>query len=293
MNRREHPTSLTALWNPATTLEGVVNFSLSDDLALALTAAAAADLVSLNRFHAQDLVVTTKPDRTPVTDADSAVEKLIRGTITASRPDDGILGEELGSSAGEPGPQPGRQWIIDPIDGTAGFLRGLPIWATLIALAIDGVPVLGVVSAPALGQRWYGAQGLGAFTRRSGDTSPHPLRVSQVAALADATVSYNSLPGWINDGRGENVIALATGAWRARAIGDFWSYMLVAEGSLDVAGEADLAPYDMAAVMPIVQEAGGRFSSLDGEESVWAGTALATNTLLHDDVLTITRKDTP
>lgn len=268
----------------------MTHFSPSDDLALALSAAANADLVSLPRFRAQDLVVTTKPDRTPVTDADQAVEKLIRSTITASRPDDAILGEEMGSTSTSPGPQPGRQWIIDPIDGTAGFLRGLPIWATLIALAVDGVPVVGVVSAPALGQRWYAALGHGAFTTKAPHRTPRALGVSAVKKLEDATVSYNSLPGWINDGRGDQVTRLATSAWRARAIGDFWSYMLVAEGSLDVAGEADLQPYDMAALVPIIEEAGGRFSSLDGDPGVWSGTALATNGALHDDVLDITRR---
>ena len=268
----------------------MVNFSPSDDLALALAAAANADLVSLPRFRAQDLVITTKPDRTPVTDADQAVEKLIRSTISAVRPNDAILGEEMGSTSETVGPQPGRQWIIDPIDGTAGFLRGLPIWATLIALAIDGEPVVGVISAPALGQRWYAARGHGAFTTTWSHPEPAALRVSKVEKLADATVSYNSLPGWINDGRGEQVTQLATSAWRARAIGDFWSYMLVADGSLDVAGEANLQPYDMAALVPILEEAGGRFSSLDGEHGVWKGTALATNGRLHDEVLDITRR---
>lgn len=268
----------------------MVDYTLADDLALALAAAAAADLVSLNRFQAQDLVVSTKPDRTPVTDADSAVESIIRSMITASRPGDSVFGEEMGSDSATSGAQTGRQWIIDPIDGTAGFLRGLPIWATLIALAIDGEPVVGVVSAPALGQRWFGARGLGAHTLRRGNATPQALRVSAVARVADATISYNSLPGWIDDGRGDQVVALATAAWRARALGDFWSYMLVAEGSLDVAGEADLAPYDMAALVPIIQEAGGRFTSLDGDEGVWSGTALATNALLHTEVLAMTQR---
>jgi histidinol-phosphatase len=268
----------------------VVSYSLPGDLALALSLAANADLVSLNRFEAQDLKVSTKPDRTPVTDADEAVERVIRQGIQASRPTDSIFGEELGSDAKDFGPQPGRQWIIDPIDGTAGFLRGLPIWGTLIALVIDGTPVLGVVSAPALKKRWYAATGHGAWMTTTGSKNPVPLAVSQVGALQDATVSYNSLPGWIDDGRAQHVQALAQGAWRARAIGDFWSYMLVAEGSLDVAGEPDLKPFDMAALVPIVQEAGGRFSSLDGEPDIWHATALATNALLHDEVLSITRK---
>ena len=271
----------------------MVSYSFSDDLALALTAAASADLVSLPRFMAQDFVVTTKPDRTPVTDADQAVEKLIRGTISASRPGDSILGEEFGSDDEKLGPQPGRQWIIDPIDGTAGFLRGLPIWATLIALAIDGEPVLGVVSAPALKKRWWAATGLGASMLDTASGLQQAIKVSQVKQLSDATVSYNSLPGWIQDGREHQVTALATTAWRARAIGDFWSYMLVAEGSLDVAGEADLQPYDMAALVPIISEAGGRFSSLDGAPSIWEGTALATNGLLHGEVLALTQKGAP
>lgn len=268
----------------------MVDYSLSGDLALALAAAANADLVSLNRFQAQDLVISTKPDRTPVTDADHAVERIIRKTITQSRPDDHILGEEMGSDSSTAGPQPGRQWIIDPIDGTAGFLRGLPIWGTLIALAIDGIPVVGVVSAPALGKRWYGAHGHGAWMTSSGSRKATALSVSSVGLVQDATVSYNSLPGWIGDGRAEQVQNLATSAWRARAIGDFWSYMLVAEGSVDIAGEPDLQVYDIAALVPIVEEAGGRFSSLDGEPGIWSGSALATNGLLHDEALTITTK---
>jgi len=271
----------------------VVSYSLTGDLALALSLAANADLVSLDRFMAQDLQITTKPDRTPVTDADEAVERVIRAGLQASRPTDSIFGEELGSDAKDYGPQPGRQWIIDPIDGTAGFLRGLPIWGTLIALVVDGTPVVGVVSAPALKKRWYAARGHGAWTTSTGSQTPTAISVSMVGALEDATVSYNSLPGWIDDGRGEQVQALATGAWRARAIGDFWSYMLVAEGSLDVAGEPDLKPFDMAALVPIVEEAGGRFSSLDGNPDVWHGTALATNGHLHDAVLALTRKSEP
>ena len=268
----------------------MVTYSISDDVALALVAAAQADLVSYPKFLAQDLVVSTKPDRTPVTDADQAVEKLIRGTISNSRPGDAILGEEFGSDREELGPQPGRQWIIDPIDGTAGFSRGLPIWGTLIALAIDGDPVLGVVSAPALKKRWYAGVGLGAHAIDLNTRASTPLGVSRVSSLSDATVSYNSLPGWIDDGRENQVLALATSAWRARAIGDFWAYMLVCEGSLDMAGEADLQPYDMAALVPIIREAGGKFTSLDGEEGIWNHTALATNGLLHDEILTITRK---
>jgi histidinol-phosphatase len=269
----------------------VTSFTLQDDLALARVAVANADLVSLARFRAQDLVVTTKPDRTPVTDADEAVERLIRATISASRPEDDIFGEEMGTDSKTLGPKPGRQWIIDPIDGTAGFLRGLPIWGTLVALAIDGVPVVGAISAPALGKRWFGATGLGAWSTRAGSREETPLQVSTVAKVSDATLSYNSIPQWVADGRQEALLKLTGTAWRTRALGDFWPYMLVAEGSLDMAGEPDLQPYDMAAIQPIIEGAGGRFSSLDGESSIWTGSALATNGLLHDEVLGIVQKD--
>lgn len=268
----------TAASNPAASAT-----DLAADLALALALADRADAVSLARFRAVDLHVSTKPDRTPVTDADQAVERVIRDGLAAERPRDGILGEEYGTAAGSGGGAQ-RQWIIDPIDGTANFLRGVPIWGTLIALAVDGVPVVGVVSAPALGRRWWGARGLGAHTAIEGD-EPRPLRVSGVAALDDAVLSYNSLPGWDEAGRLEQIIGLTRAVWRARAIGDMWSYMLVAEGAIDIAGEFDLQPYDMAALQPIVEEAGGRFTSVDGEAGPWHGSALATNGLLHDEVL--------
>jgi len=263
----------------------VATYTLQDDLALARVAVARADEVSLSRFGAQDLVVSSKPDRTPVTDADHAVERVLRDTISASRPQDDIFGEEIGTDSRTAGAVPGRQWIIDPIDGTAGFLRGLPIWGTLVALAIDGVPVVGAISAPALRQRWFGAAELGAWTTRTGSREEPPLRVSEVSALDDATVSYNSISQWVNDGLQENLLDLAAASWRTRALGDFWSYMLVAEGAIDMAGEPDLQPYDMAAIQPIIEGAGGRFSSLDGENSIWTGSALATNGLLHDEVL--------
>jgi histidinol-phosphatase len=260
-------------------------FDLAADLAFALDLAERADAVSLNRFRALDLRVTTKPDRTPVTDADQAVERALRDQLARGRPNDGILGEEYGEAAGT-GAGVHRQWILDPIDGTANFLRGVPIWGTLIALAVDAIPVLGVVSAPALGQRWWGAHGLGAFTAQS-DGAPRRLAVSGVTTLADASLSYNSLPGWDDAGRLQPLIDLTRSVWRARAIGDMWSYMLVAEGALDIAGEFDLQPYDMAALQPIIEEAGGRFTSVDGQAGPWHGSALATNGFLHDEVLQV------
>lgn len=254
-----------------------------EDLALALRIADAADAISRARFLSLDLVVSTKPDRTPVTDADQAVERAIREILSTERPTDAILGEEYGSSIGEGT----RQWIIDPIDGTANYLRGVPVWATLIALALDGVPVVGVVSSPALGRRWWAALGSGAFTVDAADASatPRRLAVSQVANLADASLSYNSLKGWDETGHLDELLALSRAVWRTRAYGEMWSYMMVAEGLLDVAGEFDLQPYDMAALIPVIQEAGGRFTDVTGKPGPWSGNAIATNGVLHDQVL--------
>jgi len=259
-------------------------FDLAPDLALALALADAADTISRARFTALDLVVTTKPDRTPVTDADQAVERAIRDILIDQRPDDGILGEEFGTEGST-----ARQWIIDPIDGTAGFLRGIPIWATLISLAIDGVPVLGVVSAPALGKRWWAAAGSGAWSSdsRTADAAPTRLQVSGIEALAEASISYGSLQQWDQAGHLDNLMNLSRQVWRTRAYGDMWSYMLLAEGHLDIAGEFDLQPYDMAALAPIVQEAGGKFTSIDGQPGPWHGSALASNGLLHEATLAV------
>jgi len=271
---------------PSTILVSVTETALptlADDLTLGLELADAADAISMARFEALDLVVTTKPDRTPVTDADQAVERAIRDLLAQRRPADGILGEEFGTAGST-----SRQWIIDPIDGTAGFLRGIPIWGTLIALAVDGVPVLGVVSSPALGKRWWAALGGGAWSSdaRFPDAAPKRLTVSGVATLADASLSYNSIQQWDSAGRLDALIALSRQVWRTRAYGDMWSYMLLAEGHLDIAGEFDLQPYDMAALVPIVQEAGGRFTSVDGQDGPWHGSALATNGRLHEIALT-------
>ena len=258
--------------------------TLASDLALARSLADMADEVSLDRFRATDLVVTTKPDMTPVSDADRAVELALRAGILDSRPGDAILGEEFGIEG-----ESSRQWIIDPIDGTKNYVRGVPIWATLIALAIDGVPVLGVVSAPALGKRWWAAKGMGAFVNeRLGSATSNEerrIRVSAVAALADASISCSGLSRWDDAGRLDQVVELSKAVWRTRDYGDMWPYMMVAEGQLDVSGEFDLKVYDMAALVPIIEEAGGRFTSVDGEPGPWHGSALATNGLVHDDVL--------
>ena len=262
----------------------MTEYSLADDLSLALALAAEADLVSIARYEAVDLVVTTKPDRSPVTDADQAVERLLRERIEAARPHDSILGEEYGGDR-----EAGRQWILDPIDGTANFLRGVPVWGTLIALAVDGVPQVGVVSSPALGHRWWAAKGHGAFTAptRHEDTGAvaKRLKVSAVEDLAGASLSYNSLPAWDSEGMLDEIVSLTRDVWRSRAYGEMWSYMLLAEGAVDIVGEFDLKPYDMAALIPIIEEAGGRFTSVCGVDGPWEGSALATNGILHDTVL--------
>jgi histidinol-phosphatase len=262
----------------------------SEDLALALRLAAMADQISLPRFGAQDLAVSEKPDFTPVTDADQSVERALRAILSAERPDDAQLGEEFGSSgalAAADGPgaaTSGRTWVIDPIDGTKNFVRGVPVWATLIGLLIDGHPVLGAVSAPALSRRWWAAEGDGAW-RSFQDAQPEPIRVSKIRELSDASFSYASLDGWAERDRSEQVLRLMRSCWRTRAFGDFWSYMLVAEGAVDMAAEPELALWDMAALAPIVTEAGGRFSGLDGVDGVQSGNAVASNGRLHPFLL--------
>ncbi|ROQ41373.1 histidinol-phosphate phosphatase [Frondihabitans sp. PhB188] len=241
------------------------------DLDLARRLADAADAISLARYRAADLDVSLKADHTHVTDADRAVEATLRDRLAKERPGDSFYGEEGGTTG-----ESSRQWIVDPIDGTANFLRGVPVWATLISLVVDGTPVVGVVSAPALGRRWWASQGRGAFSDAG------PVRVSDVATLDKASLSYNGLQYWMKAGRVEQLLVLAEQVWRTRAYGDFWSYMLVAEGAVDISGEFDLQPYDMAALYPIVTEAGGRFGGIDGGDGIWHGSALATNGLLHD-----------
>ncbi len=255
--------------------------SYDDDLRLAHVIADQVDGLTMARFTASDLRVETKPDLTPVTDADRAAEEIVRSQLRRTRPRDAVMGEEFAPTG-----HGTRQWIIDPIDGTKNFVRGVPVWATLIALVDDGRPVVGLVSAPALGKRWWAATGTGAWTGRS-LSSARRLRVSSVAALADASLSYSSVSSWYDLGRGERFLALERAVWRSRAYGDFWSYMLVAEGAVDVAGEPQLQLYDMAALVPVVTEAGGRFTSLTGEDGPFGGDALATNGLLHEQALAV------
>lgn len=253
--------------------------SLLDDLRLAHVLADAADGITMNRFKSRDLVVSAKPDRTPVTDADTAVEDAIRSMLRRTRPRDAVHGEEREDSGWGP-----RRWVIDPIDGTANFLRGVPVWATLIGLMVGHQVVAGVVSAPALGRRWWASRGHGAYTGRS-LLQASRCQVSGVSTIEDASLSYASIGGWVASGRGQQFVDLMRDCWRTRAYGDFWSYMLLAEGAVDLACEPELALHDMAAVSVVVEEAGGRFTNLDGVPGPHGPGAVATNGLLHDEVV--------
>jgi len=253
--------------------------SYVEDVRLAHVLADTADAITLARFKAQALHVTKKPDLTEVSDADLAVEDAVRGALARARPRDAVHGEERADTGWGP-----RRWVIDPIDGTRNFVRGVPVWATLIALMEAGTVVVGLVSAPALGRRWWASTGTGAFTGKSLATATR-LHVSGVGAIGNASLSYSSIGGWIDSGRGQGVVELMRDVWRSRAYGDFWSYMLVAEGAVDIATEPDLALHDMAALDVIVREAGGRFTNLDGDPGPVGPGALATNGLLHDLVV--------
>jgi histidinol-phosphatase len=269
---------------------------LQDDLALAHALADLADAISLDRYQAQDLVITTKPDNTPVTDADRAVETAIREALATHRQTDGLVGEEFGSDKGTSG----RYWVIDPIDGTKNFMRGVPTWATLIALVqVDssGVEevVVGIASAPALARRWSAAKGHGAFVRFNAGSAndlsedfnapsnEKKISVSKVGKLSDASISYSDFVGWGD--RLEPFQKMLANAWRTRGLGDFWSHMLVAEGAVDVAIEPSLAVWDMAALDIIVREAGGAFTNTAGQGGPFGGSGISTNGVLHNAVV--------
>lgn len=250
-----------------------------DDLALAGELADAADAITTARFRARDLTVRSKPDRTPVTDADTAVEDAIREIIGAQRPEDSIAGEERGGSTAEDG----RVWLLDPIDGTKNFLRGVPVWATLIALLDGGEPVVGVVTAPLLGRRWWAGRGHGAWLRDG--AGEHRLSVSGVADLADAYLSTTDLNSWTEHHDRAAYLALTEACWETRAFGDFWQHCLVAEGAIDVAAEAIVNSWDVAAAQVLITEAGGRFTDLSGSPRHDTGSALSTNGHVHDAAL--------
>lgn len=259
--------------------------NFTDDLRLAHVLADDADSLTMARFGSRDLTVTRKPDASEVTDADLAVEDSVRRTLSHARSRDAVHGEERSDTGGGP-----RRWIIDPIDGTANFLRGVPVWASLIALAVEDEVVASVVSAPALGRRWWAGRGSGAWTGTS-LLRARPIHVSGVADLSQAFLSYSSLHGWVEAGRGRGFGELMRSVWRTRAFGDFWSYMMVAEGAVDLACEPELGLHDMAALDVIVREAGGRFTDLQGRPGPWGGCALASNSRLHDEALALLAPD--
>lgn len=234
-----------------------------------------ADEISMRRFRAQDLRVDRKPDRTPVTDADLAVEDAVRAVLAQRYPDDAIAGEERGGTIAT-----GRSWVLDPIDGTKNFSRGLPVWATLIALVDGGTPTVGVISAPALGRRWWAASGEGAWTSEFGG-APRQISVSGVAALDDAYLSTTDLGSWVEYHSRESYLRLLDAVWESRAFGDFWQHCLVAEGAIDLAAEPIVNPWDVAAAQVIVEEAGGRFTDLTGAPRFDGGSALSSNGRLH------------
>ena len=251
----------------------------AEDLALAHCLADVADAITLVRFRALDLQVSAKPDLTPVSDADLAVERSLRQLLSEQRPGDAVLGEEQGATGTGP-----RQWVIDPIDGTKNFVRGVPVWATLIALQIDGRVEIGVISAPALGRRWWAARGHGAWAGRVPADGVR-IRVSTVAQVEDAHLSYSSLPGWQAQHRLAGLLALSERCWRTRAFGDFWSHVLVAEGAVDASFEPEVSLWDLAALQVVVEEAGGRFTDLAGRAVPDGGSVVCSNGLLHGEVL--------
>ena len=249
------------------------------DQDLALKLADAADEISLARFRALDLRVEAKPDASPVTDADRSVEERLRAILQRHRPEDAIIGEEFANQG-----EASRTWIIDPIDGTANYLRGIPIWASLIALRVDDEITTSVVSAPALGRRWWAQRGNGAFTNEI-DGRIRLIETSKVSDLAASSISYNSLQLWDQAGKLDELVTLSRQVWRTRAFGDFLSYMYLAEGALEMVSEHDLKLYDIAALVPIVEEAGGTFTAIDGPLTAESSSVLATNTLLHDEFM--------
>ncbi len=247
---------------------------MNGDLRLALGLADEADAITLRHFQSATLAVRTKIDMSPVSEADEAVERALRERLATDRPDDGIVGEEFGTSGGG-----ARRWILDPIDATANYVRGIPIYGTLIALVENDRPVVGVISSPALSRRWWASRGEGAFC------NGRSMHVSRIDAVEEAHIAYASVKDWERHDLGDAFLALMRRCTRARGFGDFWMHMLVAEGAIEIAIEPEVAPWDMAAVQIIVEEAGGRFTDLRGNARFDGGSGVSTNGLLHETVL--------
>ncbi|HEX2836479.1 MAG TPA: histidinol-phosphatase [Thermoanaerobaculia bacterium] len=247
---------------------------MTPDLSLALRLADAADEITLRHFQSATLAVRTKVDMTPVSEADEACERALREILARERPDDAILGEEYGTSGSQT-----RRWIIDPIDGTKNYVRGIPVYATLIGLAEGDRVIAGVVSAPAMGRRWWAARGEGAFA------NGRKIQASKIESLGEAHIAYDSITDFDRHGTTANFLKLVRQCTRARGFGDFWIHMLVAEGAIEIAVEPAVAAWDMAALQVIVEEAGGRFTDLQGRARFDGGSGVSTNGPLHDIVL--------
>ena len=258
--------------------------SYDDDLRFAHVLADAADDIATRRFKALDLRVEQKPDLTPVSDADRATEEALRNLLRRGRPRDAVLGEEEGRTGSGP-----RCWVLDPIDATKNYVRGVPVWATIIGLMDGDAVVVGVVSAPALGRRWWAAAGGGAWTGRSLAKATR-MQVSGVSKLADASFSYSGIGGWAQAGRLGGFMSLAQSVWRTRAFGDFWSHMLVAEGAVDISAEPTVSLWDLAALQVIVEEAGGTFTDLTGKPTPDGGSVVCTNGRMHAEVLDLLKE---
>ncbi len=249
----------------------------SDDLALALALADIADVVTMRRYRADDLAVDIKPDMTPVTESDKAAELALREHLSNLAPGDAVLGEEFGSS--DPGAR--RQWILDPIDGTKSYVRGVPTWSTLIGLQVDGEVTVGVCSMPALHRRWWASRGHGAFA------DGQRIQVSTVPTLETAMMAWSGIEDWDAIGRLDAIIELGRACWRTRGVGDAWQYMLVAEGAAEIATDPEVSIWDLAALQVIVEEAGGRFTDYAGVRTIAGRSGLATNGLVHEATLEI------
>jgi histidinol-phosphatase len=247
---------------------------MNADLRLALELADAADAITLQHFQSATLAVRTKIDMSPVSEADEAVERAIRERLAAERPEDGIVGEEYGTSGGS-----ARRWVIDPIDATANYVRGIPVYGTLIALVENDRPIVGVIASPAMSRRWWASRGDGAFC------NGRPMHVSRIDTIENAHIAYPSVKDWEQHNRGEQFLGLMRRCTRARGFGDFWMHMLVAEGAIEIACEPVVAAWDVAAVQIIVEEAGGRFTDLSGNARFDGGSAVSTNGVLHEEIL--------
>jgi histidinol-phosphatase len=244
-----------------------------------------ADAIALRSFR-DVLHVEAKPDRTFVTQVDRSIEELVRARLADAFPEDGFVGEEYGTQAGTSG----RRWYIDPIDGTHNYMRGIPLFGSLLALEVGDELTIGIMSAPALGRRWLAWRGGGAWAvdLREGTwsaASARRLEVSAIGTIESSQILYSSLPEVLRSGLVPGFTDVLSEAWRDRGLGDFWGYALVAEGAAEAMVEIGVKPWDLAAAVVVVEEAGGRLTDLEGRRTIHGASVLATNGRLHDELL--------